>query len=342
MGGHDSSVTGRQESSRTLEMIMALPSPIPFARDALGKRYETRLAGREVTLVLPTFRWRPTLERYRPVPPVINAVRRDVDWDGYLNSHPAWGKVSQWQSGPPRRILVAYISHVLVVATLPKRMSHRQVSQLVERLSAASYTWWLRLRDWTEVTTPHLLQDFEPKTRALITNTRTWSWDGSQGRSVPIASMLTAHGGSSSGVSRSTFAALARQAGADAQAPTMHQFLRNSRLALSQSNYRTSVLEASTAAELALRQLLDLRLDGVEQGVAEAMLNGAREMGRLVDLLQRLDVGLPPRVRERLLHVRNRAIHRGEDPTRDQAADVMTLVGELVDRAAPSRHLLDR
>jgi hypothetical protein len=340
--GHDDSVTGHLEPSRTLEMIMTLPTSIPFARDALGKRYNTRLAGHQMTLVLPSFRWRPTIGRFLPVAPALDSIRRNVDWDEYLHSYSAWGKVSRWQSRPPRRILVAHVSHVLAVVPLPKRLSHRQVGELGAELSSASYPWWLRLRDWIEITTPHLLEDFEPpENRALISNTRAWSWDGRRRRSVPIAQMIHVYGDSGPGVRPSAFEAIARRTGEGADAPTMHLFLRIARLALWQSNYRTAVLEASTAAELALRQLLDLRLNGVDRRVAEAMSNGSREVGRLVDLLQSLGVGLPSRFKERLLHVRNRAIHRGEEPTRNQATDVVNLVRELVEQVAPSRHLLD-
>ncbi|MGC4111767.1 MAG: hypothetical protein QM747_15385 [Nocardioides sp.] len=100
------------------------------------------------------------------------------------------------------------------------------------------------------------------------------------------------------------------------------------------------MLEASTAAELALRQLLDIRLAGLDVDIAEALSKGTREMGRLVDLLNEVGVGLPGRLKEGLLNVRNRAIHRGEEPTIDEAREVLRLAGVLVDRAVPRRHLL--
>lgn len=109
---------------------------------------------------------------------------------------------------------------------------------------------------------------------------------------------------------------------------------------LRRDNHRAAALEAATASELALRRLLDIRLDGVEDGIAKAISSNCREMGRLVDLLDDLGVVLPSDVKTKVLHVRNRAIHRGEEPSRDQVVALLGVASDLVERASPIRTLL--
>lgn len=95
----------------------------------------------------------------------------------------------------------------------------------------------------------------------------------------------------------------------------MHAFLRDARVALWQGRHRAAVLEASTAAELALRELFDARVQGLNAPIADALQSNAREMGRLVQLLRKLEkVPLPPGIESELLHARNRASTAGRSP----------------------------
>ena len=194
----------------------------------------------------------------------------------------------------------------------------------------------LFLKDWLEILTPHMLDDFEPAVnKTLASNTRAWLWNGKRGRSIPVNQSITIYASSSPAISRMVFEQACSRAGAGAPVPAMHAFLRDARVVLVQGRHRAAVLEASTAAELALRELFDVRLQSLDSAIADALESNAREMGRLVQLLRKLgNVPLPQNIETELLHVRNRAIHRGEEPDASEARASVSVAAMLVDQVS--------
>lgn len=218
---------GAPQKTRTLEMILTFPESIPFAPDALGHEFSTRLAGRLTTVTLPRFRWKPSAQRYMAVAPSIKAARQDVDWETHLGIW-AWGSLSRWQTQPSRRVSLAHVSHAVATLSVPRGLSQRQVEDLATSLASDSSHWWLSLREWLEVTTPYLLEaPRQREVQKLVHNTRAWLWDDHQGgRSVPVQETLNLYGESGRGVRRVTFEALMRLVGENGRPPTMHLFLR--------------------------------------------------------------------------------------------------------------------
>lgn len=244
-----------------IETIVEFPSAIPVTGGARGP-YETKIAGRRVSLILPSFRWRPRLDRYVALPPELNAVRSDVDWADYLHTPWPWGGVSYWRGRVPRRIIRADVHHAVVKSVLPRRASRAKADEIANEIAAGSYSWWVLMKDWIEVATPHLLSGSAVlDDAALVRNTRAWVWDGTRGRSVPIAQSMTAYGSSEPGLSRRVLQQICDRAGEEANVPAMHEFLRNARVALRQARSRAAVLDASTAAELALREMFDAHVE---------------------------------------------------------------------------------
>lgn len=328
-------------ATRVLETILTLPTPIPFTPDAMGRTYQTRFMGRPATISLPRIRWEPTTAQFLTLPPRMRSVKPDVDWAGYLDAWHPWGSVTIWQTTPQPKPRLARVTHMLATVPIAKRWSNDRVSVYAAELASSSYPWWLRLREWIEVATPYLIETFEhPDSRALISNTRVWSWDGQRSRRVPVSQMMYLDGDAEPGIGRRSFAAVAALAGKGTQVPKPHVFLRNARLALRRNDLRAAVLEAATAAELALQELLDARLGGADNEVAGAIRQGNRELGRLTKLLGHLEVSLPSGLQTGLVDVRNRAIHRGDEPTEEQASEAVRLARAVVELAEPSRLLL--
>lgn len=328
-------------ASRVIETIVEFPSAIPVTAGT-GGPYETRIAGRRVVLTLPSFRWRPRLDRYVALPPALAAVRSDVDWSDYLHTPWPWGAVSYWHGRVPRRIIRADVRHAVITLDLPPRASRAKVDAVANEIAAGSYNWWVLMRDWIEVATPHMLRSLDiGNDHTLVRNTRAWVWDGARGRSVPIAQSLTAYASSQPGLSRKVLQQICDRAGDGQSVPAMHEFLRNARVAVRQGRNRAAVLDSSTAAELALREIFDRHIEELPVSLSETLQSSAREMGRLVHLLRRLEsTPLPAGIEQDLLHVRNRAIHRGAEPSDGEARSAVTVAATLVDRVAPAGALL--
>lgn len=340
---HGSPYAADMSDPRVLEIILTLPSPIPFAPDAMGRRYQTRLLERPVTLSMPSIRWDPTVVEFVAVAPRMHSVKPDFDWATYFDVWHPWGTVTKWQMSPKPKPTLTQVTHVLATVPVANRWTGERLSAYAAELASASNPWWLRLREWIEVVTPHLLETFEhPDRQSLISNTQVWSWDGRASRRVPVSQMLYLNSVAEPGISRHSFAAAAVLSGNVAPVPKPHAFLRKARLSLSRNDLRTAVLEASTAAELALHELLDVRLGGTDEAVGSALANGNRELGRLATLLGQLGVTLPAGLQVGLVEVRNRAVHKGDEPTAAQARESVRVARAVVESVQPSRSLLPR
>lgn len=123
--------------------------------------------------------------------------------------------------------------------------------------------------------------------------------------------------------------------------PTERLLLRDATLAFDQGQLRRSVLDAATAAELALTKMLDERLHGVPPEVADEVRRHAQGLERLGQTLRRLGIEPPSQLRDVLGQIRNKAIHSGGEPTLQQARDAILLARTLVDQAQPLRRILN-
>ena len=152
---------------------------------------------------------------------------------------------------------------------------------------------------------------------------------------------MIAYSSSVPGISRKVLQRACNRAAEGDHVPATHEFLRNARAALWQGRHRAAVLDASTAAELALRELFDSHVQDLDVSIEEALQSNAREMGRLVQLLRKLEsVPLPPQIERDLLHVRNRAIHRGDEPLASEASSAVAIAATLVNRVSPAAMLM--
>jgi hypothetical protein len=121
----------------------------------------------------------------------------------------------------------------------------------------------------------------------------------------------------------------------------MHLLLRNARHARWEGQTRQTVLDAATAAELALTELLDDRLSDAPADVVEIVRRGTQGLLRLRNALVNLGENrLPNSMQRGLIEVRNSAIHRGEEPSDAEAGTALTLATDLVELVAPRRGLL--
>jgi len=332
MARHDSTPAPR------LEVILPLPTGVGFAADALGRSYPTRIAGRQVTLELPRFRWRDG--QYVVAPPTLFAVRSDIQWDEYLHDPWAWGSVTAYRTGPRRKIRTAHVTHLLLTSTISAHARPGRVAEKTAALADANAGWWQTAKDWIEASTLQALDPPGGPPLALGDSGLAWAWDGSNGRRIVIPSVNNVTITRPAPMTGPSFEAVLRRCARREQVPAMHTLLRDARRALREDRPRLAVLDAATAAELAMNRLLELRLADSEPVVLGALRSNAKEMGRLHGLLGKLGVSMPNNLRSGLTDVRNRAIHGGAEPTIDEARTSLGLASKLVTSVSPHDRLL--
>lgn len=115
--------------------------------------------------------------------------------------------------------------------------------------------------------------------------------------------------------------------------PLQYLLLRQAHQELFREESRRSVVEAGTAAELALSEALHAELCAIGgQQLAEAVLASVRGIGALSELAWRagLCMSSPDEIRSKLAGPRNRAAHKAEDPSHEVAQQAVDVAEDVV------------
>lgn len=133
---------------------------------------------------------------------------------------------------------------------------------------------------------------------------------------------------------------LLKPASSGTNPPEAHLFLRDARRELGAGRYRRSVLDAATAAEIALTKVRDDLLVGSDPKVGEYVQGRAQQIGRLVGFLDKQGQTLPDRIQQEIAEPRNKAIHEGREPDEATAIKALEKAEEVLDLAFPWKKLL--
>lgn len=132
-------------------------------------------------------------------------------------------------------------------------------------------------------------------------------------------------------------ASAAHAAGCGHSVPLEWFLLREALRAFQRGQYRRSVIEAGTAAEVALYHLVVKEL-GKDAGSEEPTL------GRLVNLEQSAKGHtsvLHPDFRQSVVELRNDAVHRAQDPGENGSAVAFVMVSDLLEYVSPREYLTE-
>jgi hypothetical protein len=123
--------------------------------------------------------------------------------------------------------------------------------------------------------------------------------------------------------------------------PVEWELINDARAAIEVGHHRRAVIEAGTAAELALTGLIQQVLSEVQPpGVPKALLDRYKTLGSLAELYGRLGRELPKDFHRAVVNPRNDATHDGYKPTENQARDAVIASAEIVRRLLPLTDLL--
>jgi hypothetical protein len=104
-------------------------------------------------------------------------------------------------------------------------------------------------------------------------------------------------------------------------------------------HWRLAVIDAATAAEVALTTGLAVRLaDEASPQVVQALIERTRMLGPRLDLARDLGMALPATIQNDLVKHRNAVVHRGTEVTGSDARAAITAACTLVEEHEPLAH----
>jgi len=145
---------------------------------------------------------------------------------------------------------------------------------------------------------------------------------------------------------RATLARCFGAAGAGAVPPTEWQYLRDAQSWLNAGEARRAVIDACTAAEIALANQVHHLLTGTDEVVIRELLlrcNGIADVAKLVRKIGgSAATASRKQIEEQLARVRNRAAHAGKEPDHEEASQALKAATDVAERVLPREALLDR
>lgn len=248
-----------------------------------------------------------------------------------------WGLVVDWSDrnlGPqvPIEIRVSRLGFKIVDALADPAELNTVRAQALAELDA----WWTLFCSWVAVLTE---QDPRDYLRAVEATRREpiWTWvDGEEARRGQQSSEDRPRRHDAEPLDVPTLAACTVLAGKGAPPPDEWLFIRDARSALVAGDYRRAVIDAGTAAELAITELLDQHLALVDTKLSDALMNRARALEGRANLMKELGAGVESTgFTASLKRPRNDATHKGHSPTKSVVERAIKIAVELVEQATP-------
>lgn len=207
--------------------------------------------------------------------------------------------------------------------------------ELAERFGRQLNAWYRLLIEWIEIWTSQLVH--RPWERPPILTAHVWDLSADPPRRTGFGNESDPIFVQRSDVAAtpSHLAAAAAQATAKHQLPAEWTALLTARRA---TKSRLAVIDAATAAEIALASAIERRLpamtpDGVSTVIKNA--NGVAGLVKLLDSMEGKPSGNRGRVFSLLANPRNLAVHRGKDPDRQVADKAIETATALLEEFSP-------
>ncbi|GJF19001.1 hypothetical protein NGTWS1803_08640 [Mycolicibacterium cyprinidarum] len=308
-----------------LEWWYRLECRIVAPAELLGESFPTRIAGYDVTV-------------YPPSAPVGDgiAAMSSLAPPRILGRPPAkpqenWGMVSVSTSERPVGVTVEQLAFTTEVA------DDADLEQIAETLVDAMDGWWETVRAWLEVVTgQHLTDVGHQEIRYIGNKTPIWPLldDGAHG--TPVSWTTT----SEIRWPRRVPAVTAEILGdcvalADVEPKLAWTLLRDARSLAEVGQHRRAVIDAATAAELAVTAMLDDSLKSETAADAARLKKRASTLGQKVDLLDQRGHSFPQSFFDHLVYKRNDVVHEGQSVQPAECTAAIAASASVVETAFP-------
>ena len=216
-----------------------------------------------------------------------------------------------------------------------------QFQDTVDHIRRDQADWWSRLADWIGVVSSQDLIELgrQRRIRRSFERVSMWIADAEDGREPGFTSLHIPHirGYCGEPLTKEQLTRCMSLTGEAQRPPEAWLLLRDARSLLRSDEYRRAVLDAGTAAELALTAMLDKYLSATSSpDAADALMDSTKMLGPLRGLVKKLLPGaLPDKFQSRVIDPRNDAAHGVRLITKDVAEAAITTTSELLNTAHP-------
>jgi hypothetical protein len=207
--------------------------------------------------------------------------------------------------------------------------------------------WWTRFTSWVGILTS---QDFvglggHPGGMTQSYPLFTWTSDANGRRTPPQwrGYFSPNRGIPMSQLGSSDLQACVTATGSQDPPPAEWLLIRDARSLLRAGQNRRAIIDAGTAAEVAMTTLIDRYLvaANIDEPVRKALAERYRALEGRAALLRRLRPGvLSDQLKRDLIEPRNHATHGGREFTDDEALTAVAMATDIVDKAHPLADLL--
>jgi len=281
-------------SRNVLEGIFRLPGRVDLKLDVLGTTSPARIREQDVQVVTPAWK---QVEKARAVAvgPVLEIVSQTVDWGARYKVHgDFWGTISHFTGAD----FSTYEGNAQVDAVVIRRIfDQHESAENIEGSGRAIYEgidpWWRLACDWIEVVARQNIRPRHSDGSRAGNGIEMWLRHEGQARDVWNPAPIHATMSPINALTREMWQGILGAASDGRQPPTEYLLLRDSFAANRRGQGRRAVLDAATAAELALTRLLDQELAAGRQDLATYVKDQSKQIGGRIRALTALGIQIP-------------------------------------------------
>lgn len=323
--------SGGQLSRRVLEGHFTCGSGLYVTPDCLDTSYTSRTASHDILISLP--RVGPGMLEA----PSFCALAATPEEERKTVEDIRWGIVNNWIDRPdgsqiPTDVRVERLAFALELDAADLRPLGQERLAAMRDVDA----WWTLFALWVSLFTSQDVAD--GVARNGIQGGPIWTWECEQGLRRKPSSNTTwpIRHEPPNLLDHATMEACMTLTAFGDHPPDEWLFIGEARSLINTGDYRRAVIDAGTAAELAMTEILDQHFATTEENIRDAILSRSRTLEGRATLIKELKAAqIPTDFTSGLKTPRNRAAHGGELPTQETAVKAVRIAAEIVEQAHP-------
>ncbi|MBT8163194.1 MULTISPECIES: hypothetical protein [Arthrobacter] len=311
---------------KALTSVVSLPSELPLLPEALGTKFVGKVALGRFNLLMPVLPAGPLL----PALPLLDPLESP-----FTQAHGgprAWGHT---ESSMPASGVEPVIGRVsAVVVEVDAEISPNELPDFAETFGQEFNQWygiaisWIEL--WNDLNLTNLQESYPGTTGTIGAPDASGIASGWS----PVERMYVTS--AARAISEGTLALAFEKATADEHPPAEWVlYLQGAKT----FDDRLAVIEAATAAEVALTGAIHQRLAQLTAEARELIVENANGLYGMVKLLQKIDAKKDgptlDKVGKQLAKPRNKAVHAGWQPTNHEVREAFVIAGVLLEEYSP-------
>ncbi|MGY4648396.1 hypothetical protein [Mycobacterium sp. URHB0021] len=303
--------------------------------ECLGMTFESRTESHALTITLPHLD-SPKSQAPLARPP-WKFVRADRPNDAIAIADDEWGTIGSMREKGEEFPAYAIV-HRCVIESEIEASDEWEFRNGVSALSREMDSWLIAVTDWlAALTDQNFVQLGSSQLSVSEIGFRAWSGDEAGRRHTSSGSNLINVRREPEAVSAKELHVCMHLARKCHKPPTEWLLIRDARSLAAEGESRRAVLDAGSAAELALTALLETHLYPAGDKIRKALFERYTTLGSLKELaLKLIPDKVPGQLQEDVITPRNRAVHQADEPvTRDTAAKAIAKAAEVVATAHP-------